>query len=115
MHRSVCNIIPLRHDPIVTEEANVRSRLACVVSEKTERFFSHLAQALSESGSKKFIVVGGETSGVFTQGLNIRGLIIGNTVAPGAPWTQVLDEKERFILKSGNSDFFLKAQEHFHE
>jgi len=34
------------------------------------------------------------------------------------PWTQVLNERKWVILKSGNfgnSDFFLKAQEPFHE
>ena len=86
------------------------------VSEKIERFFSTLAQKLSESGFNKFIVAGGETSGAVTQGLNIRGMVIGDAVAPGVPWTQVLDEDKWVILKSGNfgnNDFFLKAQEHF--
>lgn len=88
------------------------------VSEKIESFFSRLALKLSEAGFNKFIVAGGETSGAVAQGLNIRGMVIGDAVAPGVPWTQVLDEKKWVILKSGNfgsSDFFLKAQEHFHE
>lgn len=86
------------------------------VSEKIERFFAALAQSLSEAGFNKFIVAGGETSGAVTQGLNIRGMVIGESVAPGVPWTQVLNEQKWVILKSGNfgnSDFFLKAQEHF--
>ncbi|WLS80537.1 four-carbon acid sugar kinase family protein [Erwinia pyri] len=88
------------------------------VSEKIECFFSTLAQKLNEAGFNKFIVAGGETSGAVVQGLNINGMVIGDAVAPGVPWTQVLDEKKWVILKSGNfgnSDFFLKAQEHFHE
>lgn len=88
------------------------------VSEKIEHFFSSLARVLSHTGFNKFIVAGGETSGAVTQGLNIRGMIIGDAVAPGVPWTQVLDEQKWVILKSGNfgnADFFLKAQEHFHE
>ena len=88
------------------------------VSEKIESFFSCLAKALSDSGFNKFIVAGGETSGAVTQGLNIQAMAIGNSVAPGVPWTQVLGEQKWVILKSGNfgnSDFFLKAQEPFHE
>ncbi|MEM6159587.1 3-oxo-tetronate kinase [Erwinia sp. P6884] len=88
------------------------------VSEKIECFFSALAQQLNEAGFNKFIVAGGETSGAVVQGLNINGMVIGDTVAPGVPWTQALGEKKWVILKSGNfgtSDFFLKAQEHFDE
>ncbi|WP_380178291.1 3-oxo-tetronate kinase [Kalamiella sp. sgz302252] len=91
---------------------------AAFVSEKIERFFADLARTLNAAGFNKFIVAGGETSGAVTQGLNIRGMVIGEAVAPGVPWTQVLDEKKWVILKSGNfgnSDFFLKAQEYFHD
>lgn len=88
------------------------------VSERIERFFSVLAQMLSQADFNKFIVAGGETSGAVTQGLKIRGMVIGEAVAPGVPWTQVLDEKKWVILKSGNfgnREFFMKAQEYFHE
>ena len=91
---------------------------AALVSEKIENFFANLARLLSGAGFNKFIVAGGETSGAVTQGLDISGMVIGDAVAPGVPWTQVLGEKKWVILKSGNfgnSDFFLKAQEHFHE
>jgi len=84
------------------------------VSEKIESFFSTLAHNLSGKGFNKFIVAGGETSGAVSQGLNIKGMVIGDAVAPGVPWTQVLNEEKWVILKSGNfgnSDFFLKAQE----
>lgn len=84
------------------------------VSEKIESFFATLAHNLSKEGFNKFIVAGGETSGAVSQGLNIKGMMIGEAVAPGVPWTQVLDEEKWVILKSGNfgnSDFFLKAQE----
>ncbi|MBA0036898.1 four-carbon acid sugar kinase family protein [Pantoea sp. BIGb0393] len=84
------------------------------VSEKIESFFATLAHNLSKEGFNKFIVAGGETSGAVSQGLNIKGMVIGDAVAPGVPWTQVLDEEKWVILKSGNfgnSDFFLKAQE----
>ena len=88
------------------------------VSEKIESFFSRLAQQLSDTGFNKFIVAGGETSGSVTQGLNIQAMVVGEPVAPGVPWTQVLNEQKWVILKSGNfgnNDFFLKAQESFHE
>lgn len=91
---------------------------AARVSEKIETFFARLAQRLSSAGFNKFIVAGGETSGAVTQGLNIQGMVIGDAVAPGVPWTQVLGEEKWVILKSGNFgriDFFLKAQEQFHE
>ncbi|MBM7344853.1 3-oxo-tetronate kinase [Pantoea coffeiphila] len=91
---------------------------AALVSEKIENFFARLAQLLSSAGFNKFIVAGGETSGAVTQGLDINGMVIGDAVAPGVPWTQVLGEQKWVILKSGNfgnNDFFLKAQEHFHE
>lgn len=84
------------------------------VSQKIESFFASLAHNLSKEGFNKFIVAGGETSGAVSQGLNIKGMVIGDAVAPGVPWTQVLDEEKWVILKSGNfgnSDFFLKAQE----
>ena len=87
---------------------------AAVVSEKVEAFFSTLAHRLSGQGFNKFIVAGGETSGAVSQGLGINGMVIGEAVAPGVPWTQVLGKPQWVILKSGNfgdSDFFLKAQE----
>ena len=88
------------------------------VSDRIETFFSSLAQALTRAGFNKFIVAGGETSGAVTQGLNIEGMIIGESVAPGVPWTQTLNKQQWVILKSGNfgsQDFFQKAQEHYHE
>ncbi|CBG88002.1 3-oxo-tetronate kinase [Citrobacter rodentium] len=91
---------------------------AQVVSDKIESFFSSLAQSLAAAGFNKFIVAGGETSGAVTQGLNIDGMVIGESVAPGVPWTQVLNKQQWVILKSGNfgnPDFFLKAQEYYHE
>lgn len=88
------------------------------VSEKIETFFSSLAQSLARAGFNKFIVAGGETSGAVTQGLNIAGMVIGEPVAPGVPWTQVFNKQQWVILKSGNfgnQDFFQQAQEHYHE
>ncbi len=84
------------------------------ISDRIETFFSSLTRA----GFNKFIVAGGETSGAVTQGLNIEGMVIGEPVAPGVPWTQVLNKQQWVILKSGNfgsQDFFQKAQEHYHE
>lgn len=88
------------------------------ISNRIETFFSSLARSLNRAGFNKFIVAGGETSGAVTQGLNIEGMVIGEPVAPGVPWTQVLNKQQWVILKSGNfgsQDFFQKAQEHFHE
>ncbi len=55
------------------------------VSDRIETFFSSLARALTRVGFNKFIVAGGETSGAVTRGLNIEGMIIGESVAPGVP------------------------------
>jgi len=88
------------------------------ISDRIETFFSSLARSLTRAGFNKFIVAGGETSGAVTQGLNIEGMVIGEPVAPGVPWTQVLNKQQWVILKSGNfgsQDFFQKAQEHYHE
>jgi len=88
------------------------------ISDRIETFFSSLARSLNRAGFNKFIVAGGETSGAVTQGLNIEGMVIGEPVAPGVPWTQVLNKQQWVILKSGNfgsQDFFQKAQEHYHE
>lgn len=91
---------------------------AAFVSDRIETFFASLARTLAGAGFNKFIVAGGETSGAVTQGLNIEGMIIGEPVAPGVPWTQVLNKPQWVILKSGNfgsQDFFQKAQEHYDE
>nr|AGU11645.1 Protein of unknown function, DUF1537 [uncultured organism] len=93
------------------------------LSAAIEDFFSRLARALREQGTRRFIVAGGETSGAVTQGLGVRGFEVGPQIAPGVPWTRTLPdllpettgaETLDLALKSGNfgaEDFFSAAQQ----
>ncbi|MBO0594632.1 four-carbon acid sugar kinase family protein [Nesterenkonia sp. E16_7] len=93
------------------------------LSAAIEDFFSRLARALREHGTRRFIVAGGETSGAVTQGLGVRGFEVGPQIAPGVPWTRTLPEANPgaassetldLALKSGNfgeEDFFAAAQQ----
>ena len=65
------------------------------------------------------IVAGGETSGAVVSRLGVRALRIGETIAPGVPWTETLLHPAQpdaphlaLALKSGNfggEDFFMQA------
>ena len=82
-----------------------------------ESFFSQLAHQLSEQGVNNFIVAGGETSGVVTQSLAVKGFYIGPQIAPGVPWVKAIDSSLSLALKSGNFggvNFFSEAQEFFY-
>ncbi|MGJ9372710.1 3-oxo-tetronate kinase [Nesterenkonia sp. CF4.4] len=98
------------------------------LSAAIEDFFSRLARALRDHGTRRFIVAGGETSGAVTQGLRVRGFEVGPQIAPGVPWTRTLpdahlqgadpegtsEEVLDLALKSGNfgdEDFFSAAQQ----
>jgi 3-dehydrotetronate 4-kinase len=73
-------------------------------SQVVERALSHLARQAFESGVRRFVVAGGETSGAITQALGITRLEIGPEIAPGVPWTfaEVEGERVALALKSGN-------------
>lgn len=82
-------------------------------SQAVEQFFSQLAHLLNEFGVQNFIVAGGETSGIVTQSLKIKGFHIGPQIAPGVPWVKSIDSPLALALKSGNfgdEQFFEKAQ-----
>ncbi|WP_406808555.1 nucleotide-binding domain containing protein, partial [Francisella tularensis] len=84
---------------------------ACV-----EALFSLLAARLAEGGITRFIVAGGETSGVVTQSLGITGFHIGPCISPGVPWVNALHAPVSLALKSGNfgdESFFIRAQREF--
>ena len=85
-------------------------------SHAVEQFFSHLAIKLQRNGVKNFIVAGGETSGVVTQSLGVKGFHIGPQIAPGVPWVKSVEGELSLALKSGNfgdENFFAKAQSFF--
>ncbi|MEZ8583376.1 3-oxo-tetronate kinase [Vibrio cyclitrophicus] len=85
-------------------------------SHAVEQFFSQLAIKLQQNGVKNFIVAGGETSGVVTQSLAVKGFHIGPQIAPGVPWVRSVEGDLSLALKSGNfgdENFFAKAQSFF--
>ncbi|MBR9786468.1 MAG: four-carbon acid sugar kinase family protein [Vibrionaceae bacterium] len=85
-------------------------------SHAVEQFFSKLAIKLQANGVKNFIVAGGETSGVVTQSLKVKGFHIGPQIAPGVPWVKSVEGELSLALKSGNfgdENFFAKAQSFF--
>ncbi|WP_342361695.1 3-oxo-tetronate kinase [Terrarubrum flagellatum] len=78
-----------------------------------EDALAETAALLVEGGVKRLIAAGGETSGAVIQRLNARALAIGPEIAPGAPWTRVIDGPDIAVaLKSGNfgaRDFFVSS------
>lgn len=78
-----------------------------------ENVMGETAVALVNSGLRKFIVAGGETSGAVVEALDIKGLRIGPEIDPGVPWTESIGGNSiALALKSGNfgaDDFFVKA------
>lgn len=85
-------------------------------SQAVEYFFKQLVIALEKQGYDKYIVAGGETSGVVVQALNVHGFYIGPTIAPGVPWVRSINKSISLALKSGNfgdESFFVTAQGDF--
>ncbi len=85
-------------------------------SHAVEQFFAALSQKLQAAGVERFIVAGGETSGIVTKSLDVKGFYIGPAIAPGVPWVRSINNAISLTLKSGNfgkEDFFLKAQKDF--
>ena len=78
-----------------------------------EATLAKIATGLIDTGVRKLVVAGGETSGAVVKALGVRGIQIGPQIDPGVPWTLSMDEpKIALALKSGNfgaEDFFLKA------
>lgn len=77
-----------------------------------EQTLGRMAAALVETGVRRLVVAGGETSGAVVQALGVGQLRIGTTIAPGVPWTQAEGRALLLALKSGNFgavDFFSHA------
>ena len=74
-----------------------------------------VAQRLAMSGTRKFIVAGGETSGAVSNALGVTELVIGPEIDPGVPWMVSNTEPPICLaLKSGNfgaENFFERALE----
>ena len=79
-------------------------------AEAAEGLMAGVARRLVDSGFRRIVAAGGETSGAVVEGLNVTALEIGPEIAPGAPALRVGDLA--LALKSGNfgdADFFEKA------
>jgi len=89
---------------------------ATQASHIVEDLFARLTKCLVTGGIKRFIVAGGETSGIVTQSLGIKGFHIGPCISPGVPWVNALHTPVSLALKSGNfgdEAFFARAQQEF--
>jgi uncharacterized protein YgbK (DUF1537 family) len=85
------------------------------IAAKVEHFFAGLVKRLVDSGVRRVVVGGGETSGAVVEALGITSMSIGEEIDPGVP--ALLAERNGplgLALKSGNfgnDDFFEKAVE----
>ncbi|CAI0769293.1 Uncharacterized protein conserved in bacteria [Serratia proteamaculans] len=85
-------------------------------SQAVESLFAGVVEQLRQQGFNRFIVAGGETSGVVTQALGIGGFHIGPCISPGVPWVRAINQPISLALKSGNfgdENFFARAQTEF--
>ncbi|MFO1036798.1 MAG: 3-oxo-tetronate kinase [Geminicoccaceae bacterium] len=78
-----------------------------------EETMAGIATALVDTGVRRLVVAGGETSGAVVKALGIQALRIGPQIDPGVPaCVSIGDRPLAIALKSGNfggTDFFLKA------
>lgn len=85
-------------------------------SEAIEQLFAAVVRELQQRGWQRFIVAGGETSGVVAQTLGIHAFHIGPAISPGVPWVRGVGQPVSLALKSGNfgdENFFARAQTEF--
>ena len=78
-----------------------------------EELLAGTAAYALESGRKRIIAAGGETSGAVMQKLGMHTFYIGRSIAPGVPVMYPAEQEGmELILKSGNfgqEDFFIRA------
>lgn len=85
-------------------------------SHAVEQLFAAVTRELQARGWQRFIVAGGETSGVVAQSLGVTAFHIGPTISPGVPWVRDIHQPLSLALKSGNfgdEQFFRRAQTEF--
>jgi uncharacterized protein YgbK (DUF1537 family) len=93
---------------------------AAVAGAQVEKTLAAIARAMVETGVRRLVVAGGETSGAVVQALEIDRLRIGPQIDPGVPWCAASSPAAggapvHVALKSGNFgsvDFFTKAFAH---
>ncbi|AKP33619.1 3-oxo-tetronate kinase [Yersinia aleksiciae] len=100
--------------PAVLQQIQQQYGMA-IASQGIEQLFALLAVRLQQVGFSRFIVAGGETSGVVCQALAIDAFYIGPSISPGVPWVRSINPNVpiSLALKSGNfgdEDFFARAQ-----
>ncbi len=92
----------------------IHERFGSRAGEAVERTFATVARLLAETGTRRFVVAGGETSGAVVQALDVRGFHVGPQIAPGVPWVRSIEKPYSMALKSGNfghERFFFDCQE----
>ncbi|MDI6935550.1 four-carbon acid sugar kinase family protein [Serratia sp. Se-PFBMAAmG] len=85
-------------------------------SEAVEHLIAAVTRELKSRGWQRFIVAGGETSGVVAQSLGVTAFHIGPMISPGVPWVRDIQQPLSLALKSGNfgdEQFFARAQTEF--
>ncbi len=110
-----------RNEPVLIYATSAADDVRAVQAEagaehaghEVETALAEIAAGLAKSGTRKFVIAGGETSGAVVKRLGIRALRIGPAIDPGVPWTcSVAAQPLALALKSGNFggvDFFEKA------
>jgi len=71
-----------------------------------------IARRLVESGVRRLVVAGGESSGAVVAALGLKQAAIGQPLEPGVPWLFPVGEDYAVAFKSGNfggEDFFASA------
>ncbi|MGO4743692.1 3-oxo-tetronate kinase [Serratia quinivorans] len=102
-------------EPEILQQVQQQYGMAAA-SQAVESLFAGVVKQLRQHGFSRFIVAGGETSGVVTQALGIRGFHIGPSISPGVPWVRAIEQPISLALKSGNfgdENFFARAQTEF--
>ena len=83
------------------------------VAAKIEDFFAALARHLADTGTRRIVVGGGETSGAVVEALELSSMQVGREIDPGVPvLVGARNGPLGLALKSGNfgaADFFEKA------
>ncbi|MFC3075508.1 3-oxo-tetronate kinase [Shinella pollutisoli] len=98
--------------PEAVADAQARFGRAAVAA-RFEDFFAALARRLADTGTRRIVVGGGETSGAIVEALELSSMHVGREIDPGVP--VLVGERDGplgLALKSGNfgaEDFFEKA------
>jgi 3-dehydrotetronate 4-kinase len=111
----------LKDTPILIASSSTPDQVAALQSRHgrdaaghaIEQAMADLAEGLVESGVRRLVVAGGETSGAVVDRLGIPGFLVGAEIAAGVPVLRAVGASEMLIaLKSGNfggPEFFSDA------